>query len=65
MKLLFPPQTRTACTDASLDDDRLYRFVRDSRLPHGTFEQRYRLTPDRLLWAASLVVAGLLITAAL
>lgn len=48
-------------THFSNDDARLYSFVRDSRLPHGTFDAEWRITPNRALWVVVGVLAGLLI----
>ena len=39
------------------DDRRLYEFVRDSKIPHGTFDTGYRLTANRALWIATTIVA--------
>lgn len=45
------------------DDRRLYEFTRNTRLPHGTFDQHPRITPNALLWAATAILAVALLTA--
>ena len=63
-RALFPAESRQACTHSSLDDDRLYRFVRDTRLPLGTFDTDWRLTPTVALFALTLVLAVAMLIAA-
>lgn len=54
-------------TDAHLygTDMRQFRFVRESKLPLGTFPRRIwlrRINPDRVVFAVCIVVGLLLIT---
>lgn len=39
------------------DRDNLYRFVRDSRLPWGTFDPPLQMTQSGALYAVSAVIA--------
>ena len=54
-----PISTHTDC-----DDWRHFEFVRNSRLPLGTFARGVRLNPTALLWIASAVLGLALLTAA-
>ena len=41
----------------TMDDSRLYYFVRDSRLPWGTFDPPLQMTQSGALYAVSAVIA--------
>lgn len=43
------------------DDLRHYSFVRDSRLPIGTFPRGSRISPDAIVFAACIVLGGLVL----
>jgi hypothetical protein len=43
------------------DRHELYAFVRDTRLPAGYFDNPWRITPNRVLWALTILAAALLV----
>ena len=46
--------------DPQFDDARYWRFERDSRIPHGTFETRWQGIGDRAVFAVcAAIIVGL------
>ena len=41
----------------TMDDSRLYYFVRDSRLPWGTFDHPHKITQSGALWMVCAILA--------
>lgn len=39
---------------AMFDDDRYWRFTRDSRIPHGSFDKK--MSPDGFIYLACLIL---------